>query len=236
LMTTYKLIWDDFCSWLLEAVKPDYQQPIDKRSLETTIRFLEDNLKILHPFMPFLTEEIWQQMSPRKTEEALIVADWPEAKTFDSQFLHHFELVKEVVGNIRNIRKEKEISFKDPIKLKVINREQLPDDFGEVILKMGHVSDLEEVKNPQENTLSFRIKSNEYFMPMEGHIDVDAEREKLQKELSYNQGFLKSVEKKLNNTRFVENAPEQVVAKERRKQADALAKIEAVKEQLKNLN
>ena len=235
LMTIYKLIWDDFCSWLLEAIKPEYQQPIDKQSYNAIIGLLEENLKILHPFMPFLTEEIWQLITARKPEEALIIAKWPKQVEYDKQFLADFELVKEVVGNIRNIRKTKSISFKDSIELKVMNKENLSKDYNAVIEKMGNISAIADVTEPVENTLSFRIKSNEYFIPMGGHIDVEAEIEKLEKELAYNEGFLKSVEKKLSNQRFVDNAPEQVVVKEKQKQADALAKIEAIKEQLQNL-
>jgi len=236
LMTTYKLIWDDFCSWLLEAIKPGYQAPIDALSYREIIALLEGNLRILHPFMPFLTEEIWQKITERSEKEALIIGQWPEMTTFDSTFLSQFALVKEVVSNVRNIRKEKNISFKNTIDLSVINAEQLPAEFDSIIRKMGNIAALNAVDSQQENALSFRVKSNEYFIPMDGHIDVEAEIEKLEKELSYNQGFLKSVDKKLSNARFVDNAPEAVVAKERQKQADAKAKIEAITEQLKNLN
>src|SRR5699024_2811883 len=236
LMTTYKLIWDDFCSWLLEAIKPGYQAPIDALSYREIIALLEGNLRILHPFMPFLTEEIWQKITERSEKEALIIGQWPEMTTFDSTFLSQFALVKEVVSNVRNIRKEKNISFKNTIDLSVINAEQLPAEFDSIIRKMGNIAALNAVDSQQENALSFRVKSNEYFIPMDGHIDVEAEIDKLEKELSYNQGFLKSVDKKLSNARFVDNAPEAVVAKERQKQADAKAKIEAITEQLKNLN
>ncbi len=235
LMTTYKLIWDDFCSWLLEAIKPDYQKPIDAQTYNTVISLLEANLKILHPFMPFLTEEIWQNITARTEKEALIIADWPTTKEYDRAFLNHFELVKEIISNIRNIRKTKNISFKNALDIKVINHEKLPETFNAVITKMGNISSLDEVDEQQDQALSFRIKSNEYFIPMQGHIDVVAEKEKLEKELQYNQGFLKSVEKKLNNSRFVENAPEKVVLLEKQKQADALAKIDALTEQLKTL-
>lgn len=235
LMTTYKLIWDDFCSWLLEAVKPGYQAPIDAKSYREIIALLEDNLRILHPFMPFLTEEIWHKVAERSEKEALIIGQWSKITTFDATFLNQFALVKEVISNVRNIRKEKNISFKDAIDLKVINAEQLPADFDSIIIKMGNVNALETVDSQQDNALSFRVKSNEYFIPMGGHIDVEVEIEKLEKELSYNRGFLKSVDKKLNNARFVDNAPEAVVAKEQQKQADAKAKIEAITEQLKNL-
>lgn len=235
LMTTYKLIWDDFCSWLLEAIKPDYQQPIDAKTYKEIIRLLEENLKLLHPFMPFLTEEIWQTIEMRQEDQALIVADWPEIIKIDENFLKEFELVKEVLSNIRNIRTTKNISFKNTIELKVIEQENLSEDWNAIIGKMGNISSIEKIEEPQANALSFRIKSNEYFIPMGEHIDVEEEIEKLTKELKYNQGFLKSVEKKLNNSRFVDNAPAQVVELEKQKQTDALAKIEAIEEQLKNL-
>lgn len=235
LMITYKLIWDDFCSWLLEAIKPDYQKPIDKISRDTVLCLLEENLKILHPFMPFLTEEIWQNLSKRSIKNALIISEWPVMESVDEEVLSNFEMVKDVVSHIRNIRKEKNISFQNTIELKVMKGEVLPEKFDSVIVKMAHVSALTEVNNQPDNALSFRIKSNEYFIPMMEHIDVEEERKKLEKELVYNKGFLKSVEKKLNNTRFVENAPEKVITLERQKQADALAKIEAVNVQLNNL-
>lgn len=235
LMTTYKLIWDDFCSWLLEAIKPDYQQPIDKKTVEKAISFLEDNLRILHPFMPFLTEEIWHLIADRSPENALMVSSWPKLKEFDNQFLKDFEIIRAVISNIRNIRKSKEISFKDAVDLQLINHENLSTSFDSIIKKMGNVAQLENVESPLKNAASFRIKSNEYFIPLDEHIDAEAEIEKLKKELTYNEGFLKSVNKKLENKRFVENAPEAVVAKEKQKQTDALAKIDAIKEQLKNL-
>jgi len=235
LMTIYKLIWDDFCSWLLEAIKPDYQQPIDIKTKQTIIKLLEENLKILHPFMPFLSEELWQKITERNPEEALIVAEWPKTTGFDEKFLKEFEVVKEVISNIRNIRKTKNISFKNAIDLKVIDHEKNAKSLNTVISKMGNIKTFETVDQPQSNAISFRIKSNEYFIPMDGHIDVEEEVKKLEKELIYNQGFLKAVEKKLNNTRFITNAPEKVVVLEKQKQADALAKIEAIQEQLNNL-
>lgn len=236
LMTIYKLVWDDFCSWLLEAIKPDYQKPIDSKSYREIIAFLEDNLKVLHPFMPFITEEIWQHITNREVEESIVLADWPEIKEYDQELLQQFEITQEVISQVRNIRKEKNISFKDSIDLKVINGENLPQKFDSIIIKMGNTSPIEETTEQIENALSFRIKSNEYFIPMTEHIDVEAECEKLEKELAYNEGFLKAVEKKLSNQRFVDNAPEKVVVLERQKQADAKAKIEAIKVQLNHLN
>lgn len=236
LMTTYKLIWDDFCSWLLEVIKPDYQKPVDQKTYDAVLSLFEDNLKILHPFMPFLSEEIWHLINERTKDEALIVSEWPAEKPFDREFLKHFEITKEVISNIRNIRKTKNIPFTNKIDLKVIDQENLPERFNKVIAKIGKIEAFDRVEGPQDNALSFRIKSNEYFIPMAEHIDVKAEKEKLQSELEYNRGFLKSVEKKLNNSRFVGNAPEKVVAKERQKEHDAKAKIEAIEEQLQNLN
>ncbi|MDR6302230.1 valine--tRNA ligase [Mesonia maritima] len=235
LMATYKLIWDDYCSWLLEMVKPPYGEGIDTQTFNEVIALLEDNLKILHPFMPFLTEEIWQNITERSKEDALIISSWPKQTDFNKSFIGDFEMVKEVISGIRTIRKEKNISFKDTIELSVINNENLKEDYDAVIGKLGNISTINYVKDQQENALSYRVKSNEYFIPMKGTIDVEAEIEKLQEELKYNQGFLKSVEKKLSNERFVNNAPEKVVAMEKQKKADAEAKIEAIEQSLASL-
>ena len=235
LMATYKLVWDDYCSWLLEMVKPPYGEGIDTKTFNEVIALLEDNLKILHPFMPFLTEEIWQNITKRSKEDALIISSWPKQIDFNKSFIADFEMVKEIISGIRTIRKEKNISFKDTIELSVINNENLKEDYDDVIAKLGNISAINYVKEQQENTISYRIKSNEYFIPMEGAVDVEAEIEKLEEELKYNQGFLKSVEKKLSNERFVNNAPEKVVAIEKQKKADAEAKIEAIKQSLASL-
>ncbi|MEY8848090.1 valine--tRNA ligase [Psychroserpens sp. XS_ASV72] len=235
LMTIYKLIYDDFCGWLLEMVKPAYQKPIDKITYDKVIALFEDNLKIVHPFMPFITEEIWQHLKTRTAKEALIVANYPKIETFDSELISDFETVKEVVSGIRTIRKDKNIPFKDAIALKVLNNENLDKKYNSVISKMGNLSDVSTVAESVEGALSFRVMSNEYFIPMEGNIDVDAEIKKLTEELNYTQGFLKSVQGKLGNERFVNNAPEPVVAAERKKEADALAKIETLKSSLASL-
>ncbi|HET8809518.1 MAG TPA: valine--tRNA ligase [Flavobacteriaceae bacterium] len=235
LMATYKLLWDDFCSWLLEMVKPNYGEPIDAKTYQNVVGILEENLKILHPFMPFLTEEIWQEITNRKPQEALIVAKWPANKTFDNKLLTQFETAAEVVSGIRAIRKEKNISFKDPLELLMLNPENHSKEFDSIIAKLGNISELKIVENKVEGALSFRVGSNEYFIPISGPVDVETEIEKLQEELTYNEGFLKSVEKKLSNERFVANAPEKVVEMERRKKADAEAKIETIKLSLKAL-
>lgn len=235
LMAIYKLIYDDFCGWLLEIVKPAYQQPIDSKTYNKLMAIFEDNLKILHPFMPFLTEEIWQYIANRTPEEALIIAKWPEVKSVNTEIISQFEFASEVISGIRNVRKEKNIAFKDAIGFSVINSENSSTIFDDVIVKLGNLEDISYVTEPVEGALTFRVKSNEYFVPMEGAIDVEAEIKKLTEELNYTEGFLKSVQKKLSNERFVAGAPEQVVASEKKKEADALAKIETLKASLESL-
>jgi valyl-tRNA synthetase len=235
LMATYKLIWDDFASWLLEIIKPAYQQPIDVHTLRSAIKILEDLLKILHPFMPFLTEEIWHYLKDRKPEDALIVSKWPTFESIDEKAIFEFDFTKDVVSGVRTIRKEKNISFKEPISLYVIDNEKLSTTYDEVIKKLGNINDLEYTMQPIDSAMTFRVKSNEYFIPMNESVDIESELKKLQEELDYTQGFLKAVQKKLSNQRFVDNAPEKVVAIERQKEADALAKIETLKSSLKSL-
>ena len=234
-MAIYKLIMDDFSSWLLEIVKPAYQQPIDKKTFDAIITVLENNLKVLHPFMPFLTEEIWHYIKERSPEEALIIAKWPKAKSIDETLISEFDFAADVISNIRNIRTQKNIAFRDAISCSVINSEQMSNTFDEVIVKLGNLKDFSTVSEPVDGALTFRVKSNEYFIPMEGSIDVEAEIKKLTEELNYTEGFLKSVQKKLSNERFVSGAPEQVVASEKKKEADALAKIETIKASLSSL-
>ena len=236
LMTTYKLIWDDFASWLLEIIKPAYQQPIDAKTLQDVTAIFEDLLKILHPFMPFLTEEIWQYISDRTPEEALIVSTWPKAKVVNKALISEFEFTQDVVSGIRTIRKEKNIAFKDSIGFSVINNEKTNTGLDTVIAKLGNLENINYVTEAVEGALTFRVKSNEYFIPMVGAIDVEAEAKKLTEELNYTEGFLKSVQRKLSNERFVAGAPEQVVASEKKKEADALAKIETLKASLASLN
>lgn len=235
LMTTYKLIWDDFCSWFLEMIKPPYGEKIDGTTFKSAVSILENNLKVLHPFVPFISEEIWQNISDRSTDEALIISKWPEQYDVNASIIEDFNKVTEVISGIRTIRKEKNISFKDTIEVKVINTEKLSDKYNSIIAKMGNLSSIETVNESVDGALSFRVKSNEYFIPMAGAIDVDAEIEKLKAELDYTEGFLKSVQKKLSNERFVNNAPEQVVAVEKKKQSEAEAKIETIKASLASL-
>jgi valyl-tRNA synthetase len=235
LMAIYKLVWDDFCSWLLELIKPDYGQPIDKMTYERVVQLLENNLKILHPFMPFLTEDIWHYLKARNPEEALIVSDWPAKKGFDVEIINNFETTKQVVSGIRNLRKQKQIAFKTSIELHILNNDSNSTSHDDLIAKLGNISVIQYIDNPVDNAFSFRVGANEYFLIADIALDVESERSKVEDELRYTEGFLKSVQKKLSNERFVSNAPEQVVANEKKKEADALAKIETLKRSLKNL-
>ena len=234
-MGIYKLVWDDFCSWFLEMIKPAYQQPIDKTTFNKAIEMLEANLKLLHPFMPFLTEEIWQNIATRTPTEALIIAEYPEITSFDEKLIADFEFSSEVIAGLRTIRKEKNIAMKDVIDLKVMNSEKVSANFDSIIMKLGNIASLEYITEKIEGALTYRVKSNEYFIPISGNIDVVAEIEKLTEELKYSQGFLNSVRSKLSNEKFVAGAPHMVIDNERRKEADALAKIATIEQSLKSL-
>ncbi len=232
LMAIYKLVWDDFCSWFLEMIKPGYQQPIDSVTYQKAISFLEANLKLLHPFMPFLTEEIWQHIATRTNDEALIVSEWPTVSNTNQGLVDEFEFTKEVIAGIRTIRKEKNITFKDVLDVKVINKEKVSNRFDAVIIKLGNLSGIDEVTDKVNGALTFRVKSNEYFIPIAGSVNVSEEIEKLESELVYIKGFLASVQNKLSNEKFVSGAPEKVIEMERKKEADALAKIATIEESL----
>ena len=233
LMSIYKLIWDDFSSWYLEMVKPEFQKPIDSVTIKATIAFFEDNIKMLHPFMPFISEEIWQIFDKRTKNEALIISKYPEQLGFDKNLLADFEITKEIVSAIRNLRKEKNISFKDKIELSVLEKESLNSNFDSIIKKLCNLSELNKVDLKVDKALSFRVNTNEFFIPFSENIDTEMELKKLSEELNYTKGFLKSVQKKLSNKRFVDNAPEQVITNERKKEADAMTKIAMLKDSLK---
>ncbi|MCH1437163.1 MAG: valine--tRNA ligase [Flavobacteriales bacterium] len=236
LMSVYKLVWDDFCSSYLEMIKPPYQKPIDEHTLKATLGYFEEILKLLHPFMPFISEEIWSLISERHTpEERLIVAKWPVVKPVDVKVLTDEKMASEVVSGIRTIRKEKNIANKDQVALFVKANEDTDRSFDSVISKLGNLSDLTYVDEKVEGALSFRVKSNEYYIPLVGAVNIEEEIATLTQELDYTKGFLNSVMKKLSNERFVNNAPEQVIANERKKQTDAEAKIKTIEEQLSSL-
>ncbi len=235
LMSIYKLVWDDFCSWFLEMIKPAYQQPIDSITFAKAIEMLEANLKLLHPFMPFLTEEIWQIIKSRTPKEALIVSTWPEIKPFNADLISDFDNTIDVISGIRTIRKDKNIPFKDAIDLKIVNNDKASTYFDAVVTKLGNITSLEYVSEKVDGALSYRVKSNEYFIPIAGNIDVAAEIAKLTDELNYTKGFLKSVQGKLANDKFVAGAPVPVLENERKKEADALAKIATIEQSLAGL-
>ncbi|TXN36781.1 valine--tRNA ligase [Flagellimonas hymeniacidonis] len=235
LMAIYKLVWDDFCSWLLEIVKPAYQQPIDQTTFDAVIHLFEENLKLLHPFMPFLSEEVWQHIAKRTPEQALIVSNWPKAKDVNTSLIADFDFASEVISGIRTIRKDKNIPQKEALELFVLNSGEVSSTMDSIITKLGNISQKEAVAEGMDGTISFRVKSNEYFIPIGGAIDIDAEIKKITEELKYTKGFLQSVQKKLSNERFVNNAPENVVAIEKKKASDAEAKIETLEKSLASL-
>ncbi|MHC1774787.1 MAG: valine--tRNA ligase [Lentimicrobium sp.] len=236
LMTAYKLVWDDFCSWYLEMVKPAYQQPIDSKTLQATVGFFEKLMKVLHPFMPFITEEIWHLLGERSDDESIMVSMQPEAGEVDAALLAGFQDASEVIIGVRNVRKEKNIAFKDQVELKVKSAgTQDAVGFDAVIAKLGNISRIEYVNEKPTAAAGFMVKSNEYYIPLGEGVDLEAEKEKLSKELVYTQGFLDSVMKKLGNERFVGNAKPEVVEVERKKQADAEMRIQLLREQLEGL-
>ncbi len=235
LMAIYKLVWFDYSSWLLEIIKPAYQQPIDRTSFDAVIHIFEENLKLLHPFMPFLTEELWQHIAKRTPEQALVIANWPKVGTTAGELIKGFDFAAEVIAGVRTVRKEKNIPMKEVLKLSLLNEEGISKDWDVVICKLTNVTEITYVDRPVDGAISFRVKSNEYFIPIAGTIDLASEIAKIQEELEYTKGFLQSVEKKLSNERFVHNAPEQVIAIERKKQADAEAKIETLEKSLASL-
>lgn len=235
LMATYKLVWDDYSSWLLEIVKPAYQKPIDRITFDALIDILEQNLKLLHPFMPFLTEEIWQHITQRKPKEALIVAQWPQISVVNNDLISDFDFTAEVIAGIRTIRKDKNIPMKEVLKLSILKVEDTNTLWDVIIKKLTNVSDINYISKAVEGALTFRVKSNEYFVPMGEAIDVDAEIQKIKDELNYTRGFLQSVQNKLSNEKFVNNAPEQVIALERKKLSDAGSKIETLEKSLASL-
>ncbi len=235
LMSAYKLVWDTFCSWYLEIVKPAYQQPIDAQTYEQTITFFESLIKMLHPFMPFITEEIWHHLRERKEGQDIIVSDMPVPGTWDQEILSGFERVEQIIIGIRNLRKENNILNRESIELKVREGENADCDFYPVVSKLGNVSEIETVIEKPEGMLVFTVGAQEYYVPRSESVDVEAEIIKIKEELNYTLGFLKSVTQKLSNERFVNNAPEVVVEKERQKQTDAEARIQVLEEQLKGL-
>ena len=234
LMFTYKLVWDDFCSLYLEIIKPEYQKPIDRKTYESTIKFLDDILKLLHPFMPFLSEELWHLIKDR--EEDIIISSWPEARDINKQLIDDFENTIEIVSGIRNIRKQKNIAKKEKLELLIIEKKESKNNLQSIIIKLGHLSSIKHTDKKIENAFSFMVKSNQYFIPLLDNFDKESELEKLHKDLEYSKGFLKIVEGKLSNEKFVKNAPEQLVHNEQNKLNDTKEKIRILTEKINSLS
>ncbi|MGB2466656.1 MAG: valine--tRNA ligase [Crocinitomicaceae bacterium] len=233
LMATYKLVWDDFCSWYLEIVKPGYKQPIDQNTLSQTKAFFDTILKMLHPFMPFVSEELWHLISKKDID--LVVSDWPEFRGYDEKELKDFELSMEVISNVRNVRKEQNIASKVKLELFYANDFNRNESHDAVIQKMANLSLFESTEKKINNSNGFIVSGVEFFVPFGDSIDVEAERQKIEQELDYSRGFLTSVQKKLSNERFVNSAPKNIVDMERKKESDALTKIALLEEKLNTL-
>ncbi len=237
LMAIYKLVWDDFCSWYLEMIKPEFGKPIDAITIKKTNQFFEELMQLLHPFMPYISEEIWHILRERHSNNDIIVSLKPEVRSYDANILHQFEHATEVINAIRNVRAEKRIPFRDSIELMVkLNGPDLHGAFNPIIGKLCNISHIEYVTETVEGAFGFVSKSTEFFIPLTENIDIEAELVKLNDELNYTQGFLNSVMKKLSNERFVAGAPENVIAMERKKQADAESRIKVLEQQIKGLS
>jgi valyl-tRNA synthetase len=234
LMLLYKLFWDEFSSWYLELVKPAYQQPIDKATFDSTLEFFDSLLRLLHPFMPFITEELWQAVYERKSGESIMYAAQPEASAVDTQLLADFDDVKQIVAGIRTIRLEKNIAQREELELQIVGEHDGKLD--DAIIKMANLSSITSVSEKQIGAAGFLVGTTEYTVPLADKLDKEAEIKKLQAELEYLEGFLQSVLKKLSNERFVQNAKPEIVENERKKQADAESKIAVLKENIKVLS
>jgi len=233
LMNLYRLFWDDFSSWYLEIVKPAYQQPIDRATYEDTVIYFEKLMQLLHPFMPFITEEIWHLIRKREDADCIMISEMPKVEKYDIQLVQSFEKVKEIITSVRNIRKDKELGNKDELELKVNGDYEVM--FSPIIKKMANISEVEKIEEKLENAVSFMVGTTEFYIPMEDILDIDEEIKKLEEELDYTKGFLKSVLKKLENERFVQNAPEKVVNMEKKKKEDAESKIKTLEERINSL-
>ena len=231
LMAVYRLFWDEFSAWYLEMIKPVYGQPIDKVTFEKTLSYFDGLLKLLHPFMPFITEELWQHLYDRKEGESLMVQKMGFAKSWNEKVITDFEIVKEIISGIRNIRTQKQIAQKEVLNLQVVGDNAVAT-FNDIIAKLCNLSDIRVVENKSEGAVNFMVGTTEYAVPLGNLIDVEEELKKLEADLAYEEGFLKSVQKKLSNENFVNKAPEKVIEMERKKQADAENRIAVIKESI----
>ena len=231
LMAVYKLFWDEFSSWYLELVKPAYGQPIDKVTYGKTLGFFDTLLKLLHPFMPFITEELWQHIYERKAGESIMVQQLHTADSFDESLIARFEAVKEVISGIRTVRLQKNIAQKEALSLEVVGESPI-EAFNPVIIKLCNLSSIASVSVKTEGSAAYMVGTTEYAVPLGNLINVEEELKKLEADLKYQEGFLQSVLKKLGNEKFVSKAPANVIEMERKKQADAETKIAALKESI----
>ncbi len=232
-MAVYKLFWDEYSSWYLEVIKPAYGSPIDSKTYEATQGFLDDLLRMLHPFMPFITEELWQHLAERKDGESIMYAKMPVGGDVDEKLIAGFETVKEIVAGIRTVRKQKQLPQREALELDVKGPRDTALDC--VLIKMGNLSAITDVEEKNPMASAFIVGATEYSVPLNGKINVEEEIAKLNKDLEYYTKFLAGVEKKLGNERFVANAPEAVVAVERKKKADAEEKLAAIRASLASL-
>jgi len=240
LMTTYKLIWDDFCAWYLEMIKPEFadgkSKPIDRATYRATTNFFEKILKVLHPWMPFITEEIWHLLKDRNEKDCIIISQWPEVKKTDTEILNRFSAFMETVIAIRSVRNEKGISPKEALELHIRNEASTEHrSFEPLIKKLCNISAVHYTGNKIDNAASFMVNNVEFYIPLSKNINVEEEKERLKKDLDYQKGFLQSVQKKLSNEKFVQNAKPDILANEKKKEADALSKIDSIQNQLASL-
>jgi len=237
LMSVYKLVWDDFCSWYLEMIKPGYQQPVDPLTYESTLGFFEELMQLMHPFMPFITEEIWHLLRNRREDESIMISQIPQQRPYNASVLTKFGVAEEVVTALRTIRKEKNIPFRETIDLFIRknNNEKPETTFDSVVAKLCNINRLEYVTEKVDNSTTFTVKSTEFYVPLKSGADHSAEIAKLEEELKYTRGFLDSVMKKLSNERFVNNAKADVVEMERKKQADAESRIKVLEGQIASM-
>lgn len=233
LMMVYKLFWDEFSSWYLELVKPAYRQPIDRTTYKATLAFFDSLLRLLHPFMPFITEELWQALNERKPGESITIAQQPKANRVDEKLIADFEITKQIIAGIRTIRLQKNIPNKDELTLQVIGNHD--SRFDTAVAKMANLSSIENLSEKPAATIGFLVGTTEFIVPMSDKMDVEAELKKMKAEREYYAGFLQSVMKKLGNERFVQNAKPEIVENERKKQADAESKIALLEESIKAL-
>lgn len=235
LMTIYNTTRDEFSGWLLEIVKPAYQQPIDAKTYNEVSELFDQVLRLLHPFMPFISEEIWQLLRERREGESIMISAWPKPFNRKDDICEKFELVKEAITGIRAIRKEKEIANKEQLTLSVVPGEKgFVPDFNPVLIKMGNLSDLQVSGEEMKGAMSFRVSSSAFYIPLGEMVNIEEEKAKIEEELRYTMGFLESVKKKTGNERFMSSAPAAVVELERKKQADAEEKIKMLTERLES--